>query len=58
MKQQVIIVGPGYAVSTSGGQGGSTYELITTYRQTTQVNNEVEKIKYIQKWLDLNIIQV
>ena len=40
---------PGYAVSTSGGQGGSTYELITTYRQTTQVNNEVEKIKIYPK---------
>ena len=40
---------PGYAVSTSGGQGGSTYELITTYRKTTQVNNEVEKIKIYPK---------
>ena len=40
---------PGYAVSTSGGQGGSTYELITTYRQTTAVNNEVEKIKIYPK---------
>ena len=39
---------PGYATSTSGGQGGSTTVLID-YRQTTQVNNEVEKIKIYPK---------
>ena len=39
---------PGYATSTSGTQGGSTTVLID-YRQTTQVNNEVEKIKIYPK---------
>ena len=41
---------PGYATSTpTAQQGGGPSQLITTYRRTTAVNNEVEKIKIYPK---------